>query len=386
MDHRFRTTSILPVPILISLYLAPAPCADLAAALEEARLRAHVETLASDGFEGRRGPGSLKARDYVAGIFKEAGLAPAGEKGYLQEIREAKEKGEGVLGFNVLGLLPGTDPKLKKEHIILSAHHDHLGKKPGGIYHGADDDATGVAALLEAASVLKAEPRKRSVLFISFDLEEEGLVGSLYFADHPTVPLADVALFINMDMLGRDLGGFVEGFLFALGTEHSPALKDIVREAGRGSTVKVGMVGTDVIGIRGDYGPFLARRIPYLFFSTGEHPDYHRVTDTADRILYPKLLAGARIALRTLVAAADLAERPAFTDPKPDLDEVKVVAVVVEQILGKSKELDLKKEELAALSIMRFSVKEILERGQVTPEEREQIKGLVLQIMGAFRR
>jgi hypothetical protein len=380
-------------------------CGDPSTAIRQEKLMEHVRTLASDAFEGRQsGEGARKAREYVAAGFARAGLKPAGTDGWYQPIpRETSEKGvakevekakkgekdpdTGPRGWNVLGLRPGSDPRLKDEVVILAAHHDHLGKRGDAIFHGADDNATGVAALLEAARVLSEEKlsTKRSILFISFDQEEAGLAGSYHFAAHPTVPLKDIACMIDMDMLGRNMGDFIVGWVFVIGSEFSPALRRIVGEAGRGIDLKAGCVGTDIIGIRGDYGAFMDRRIPYLMFSTSEHMDYHRPTDTADRILYGKLLLCSRIAFRTLLAVADAAERPAFADPRPDTGEARVLADIVDQTMGKSKELGLQKEEVLVLSLLRSRVREVLEKGEVTAEDREELLGVTKQILDLFR-
>jgi hypothetical protein len=375
--------------ILLSFFLfAAVPASDIGEAIEIGRLRAHVETLASKEYGGRgAGEDSRKAAAYVARTFEEIGLAPAGEKGWYGEIPDPKDPAK-VLGRNVLGLLRGGDPKLRDEHVVLGAHHDHLGRSGETFFPGADDNATGVAALIEAARALagaKASPR-RSILFVSFDLEETGLRGSNRFVRKPAVPLESIALYVNLDMLGRDMGGFIEGYLFVLGAENCPGMKPAVRAAAAGETLRAGFVGTDIIGIRGDYGPFRERKIPYLFFGTGEHPDYHRPTDTADRILYEKLLRGTRIVTRAVLAAADAAERPAWSEPTPDLDEVRVLADVVDQTAKKSKDLGLGREEMAGLSMIRFSVGEILERGAITAEERERLKGIAVGMLESFRR
>lgn len=378
----------LSLILALCLLTAGAPGADIGEGIKIERLRAHIETLASEAYRGRApGEDSRKAADHVARAFEEIGLAPAGEKGWYQEIPDPADTAK-VIGRNVLGLLPGSDPALKGEHVILSAHHDHLGKSGEKFFPGADDDATGVAAVIEAARALAgaAAPPRRSVLFISFDLEEHGLAGSIRFAGKPTVPLASIALFVNIDMLGRDMGGFIEGYVFVLGAEHCPAMKPLVRDAAAGESLRAGLVGTDIIGIRGDYGPFRELKMPYLFFSTGEHPDYHRPTDTADRVLYEKALRGARIVTRTVLAAADAPGRPAWSEPLPDLDEARVLADVVDQTMKKSKDLGLGQKEVTGLSMIRFSVGEILARGAITQEERDRLKGIAVQMLGLFRR
>jgi len=249
--------------------------------------------------------------------------------------------------YNIVGILPGSDPKLKDEAIVLGAHYDHLGRggegslapREGEIHHGADDNASGTAALIELArrlSTQRPKPR-RTIVFIAFSGEEEGLIGSNYYVNHPVVPLANTIAMINMDMIGRlqdqklIIGGIgtapewramVEG-------QNSPAnMATAALSEGVNSPdysklrvnldPKVSPVGYPiVIGANGrpvvtaeapsrpveaatpftltlnedGYGPsdhssFYSKRIPVLFFWTGTHNDYHKPSDTSDKINY----------------------------------------------------------------------------------------------------
>ncbi|MEW6743331.1 MAG: M20/M25/M40 family metallo-hydrolase [Planctomycetota bacterium] len=350
---------------------------ELSESIDLVELEEHVTYLASDELKGRGpGEGAEPAREYIVDFFKELELEPAGEDGYLQAI------GGKPGGANILAVIRGQDPELGKEYVILSAHYDHLGERNGSIYPGADDDASGIAALLEIARVLKEEEVSlpRSLLLIAFDLEEYGLQGSRHFVQSPTVPLEQIVLFINMDMLGRDMADILENYVFALGWEHSRWLKGLVREAAAGTGLKLGLVGTDVIGLRGDYGPFMGRRIPYLFFSTGESSDYHKPTDTADRILFPKLRKSTGLVLRTVLAAARLKERPAYAEPEPDIDEIRLFADVLEVVQEKAERLKLDATERAFVGFLRGQLEPILRRGKITKEEREQIREFVQRL------
>ncbi|HKE01151.1 MAG TPA: M28 family peptidase [Planctomycetota bacterium] len=369
---------------LVALAVAQGKTADPAESVDLEKLKAHVEYLASPELEGRgEGSGLEKARKHVAEAFQKSGLVAPPKIGvFFQDVPGPPS------GKNVLAWLPGADPALRKEVVIVSAHVDHLGKENGAIHPGADDDASGVAALLEIARVLGANKAlvKRSVLFAAFDLEERGLVGSQRFVEQPPVPLADVALFVNMDMIGRDLADKIEDLLFVVGAEHSPELKPLVDAADATGSLRASFLGTDIIGIRGDYGPFLAKKVPYLFFSTGEHSDYHQPTDTADRILYPKLRQATQIVLRTVIAAANAPTRPKFVDAKPDLEEVKTIARVLEQVSRKQKAFELSDAEVDQLTAFAQQVEAILKKNAVTAQERETLKAYAIGLRELMRK
>ncbi|PWT80725.1 MAG: hypothetical protein C5B44_04920 [Acidobacteria bacterium] len=233
-----------------------------------------------------------------------------------------------VNAANVIGVLQGSDTSLKNEVIVLGAHYDHLGRggegslapTEGDIHHGADDNASGVAGLLELARVLSSQrpaPR-RTILFIAFSGEEEGLLGSNYYVNHPVFPLNKTIAMINMDMIGRlrnrtlvvggvgtakewrdilDSANVAQGITVTAGTngsEQSPRPGNYpMVVAANGRTV----VGNDltkqfVLTMTEDgFGPsdhssFYAKKIPVLFFWTGTHGDYHKPSDTADKINY----------------------------------------------------------------------------------------------------
>ena len=195
-------------------------CAATAQEVSAEKLKAHVEKLASAEFGGRRGKGARLAEAYIQKLFVAAGL-----KTHIQEL-----PGNGTPVRNVVGVLAaGKEPTA--EHVILSAHYDHLGRLGGFVFPGASDNAAGVAALLEIARVLKpAEDQlKRDVIFVAFDQEEIGLVGSDAYAKKPVRPLKDCAVFLTFDILGRDLAGVTTGLLFCTGTEKSDGLLDLVK-------------------------------------------------------------------------------------------------------------------------------------------------------------
>ncbi len=196
---------------------------------------------------------------------------------------------------NVMAFLPGTGPHAD-EWVVVGAHYDHLGKgqmghmtggKVGSIWHGADDNASGTGAVLELAERMKnTGPLPRSVLFIFFSGEEEGLVGSNYFVDHPLIPLDKVVAMLNLDMVGRLRGNALQ--IGGAGT--APNFDAMVKDAVTGTGLTTSTALPDDGG-RGGMGPsdhmsFAQHKIPVLFLFTGMHADYHRPTDTADKINY----------------------------------------------------------------------------------------------------
>jgi hypothetical protein len=237
-------------------------------------------------------------------------------------------------GSNVVGMLEGSDASLKSQYLIIGAHYDHLGlggpeslaaNPDGQIHHGADDNASGTSGLLELARVLAAERKslKRSVLFIAFCGEEEGLLGSAAYTRAPDVPLASTVAMLNMDMIGR----LRNDSLFVGGVGTSPVWKPLLEKLNGGtpapaSAASSGSAGRFQFSFGQDgFGPsdhqsFYVRDIPVLFFFTGTHDDYHKPSDTADKI---NVVGAARVAqlVRGIAeAVANEPERIAFTKVK----------------------------------------------------------------------
>jgi hypothetical protein len=344
---------------------------------EQARLRRHVEVLASPEYGGRRGEGGRKAADYLVDAFRKLGLEPLFDGGFTQEI-PGREPGS-VAGHNVGAKLVGSDPTLKDRWIIVSAHFDHLGVREGVLYPGADDNASGVAMMLEVARSLVegAERPRRSVMFVGFDLEEVGLFGSRYFVEHSPVPLDRIALFLTADMIGGALGGVCEAYLFVMGSEHAPGLRPWVERASAGRPVTVALLGSDVIDplgpvtARSDYGPFRNRKVPYLFFSTGEGAHYHSPGDTAETLDYPKVEANSRIILGIVREAASADEVPAWSDP-PEyaFSEIATMREVLGILLAHRADLNIGGTMSTLMANTLRKLDAILARGTVTPAER----------------
>lgn len=189
---------------------------------------------------------------------------------------------------NVIGLFPGTDPRLKDEYLVIGAHYDHLGLGGAGslipdtvaVHHGADDNASGTAGVLELAQAFVAErsEHKRSILFMAFGAEEWGDLGSDYFMKHPLVPLQKIVGMINLDEIGREK----DSTLIVHGTGTSPLWNTLLSQFNNPKQFNL-KVNPEGFG-PSDHASFYAKDIPVLFFFTGVHPDYHKPSDTEEKI------------------------------------------------------------------------------------------------------
>jgi hypothetical protein len=261
---------------------------------DSARVAADIRYLASDALEGR-GTGTAgndSAAAFAARRYASLRLRPVAP-GYLQPFaaRSAMAAHTGSAAAlktqNVVALLQGTDPALRGQVIVVGAHIDHLGRSTAGaldpdakdaIRNGADDNASGTAAVLELARLFAAHPPRRSLLFVNFSGEELGLLGSQYFVEHAPVPLDSIVAMLNFDMIGRLRGDSLIVYGVATARE-LPALLD---SANAGRALVVRGVG-DGFG-PSDHSSFFAKDIPVLHFFTNVHADYHRASDDAERI------------------------------------------------------------------------------------------------------
>ena len=251
------------------------------------RLMSTVTLLADPKFEGRAAgsPGGIAARGVIAERFRSAGLQPIGGA-YIKSFTFTRKSAKGVQsdGANIIGVCPGKDPQLRV--FVVSAHYDHLGVRDGVIYPGADDNASGVAALLELAAYCVKNPFRRSIVFAAFDAEEGGLQGARAFVAAPPVAQDRIALNLNLDMVSRN----DKREIYVAGTHHTPALRAPLEKVAAAARVKV-LFGHDRPGSgsddwtsQSDHYAFHAARIPFVYFGVEDHPDYHKPTDTADKI------------------------------------------------------------------------------------------------------
>ncbi|MDR3715068.1 MAG: M20/M25/M40 family metallo-hydrolase [Puia sp.] len=261
-----------------------------------AEIKNHISFLSSPDNKGRY-PGTKGSRRvirYIVKDFKSHGIeAFAG--GYRQYFVAKMRVRKGVMDTpykrtcNIIGVIRGSDPALADEYIVLGAHYDHLGmggpssKKPDtvAIHPGADDNASGTAALLEIGEKLAANRGllKRSIILIAFGAEEQGLLGSKYFTEHPLVPLSQIKLMINMDMVGR-LNAEKQIHMGGAGT--FPGGMELMKELGKAEGLDPDVHAGDVGG--SDHVSFYKKKIPVIGLHTGGHPQYHTPQDVVGLI------------------------------------------------------------------------------------------------------
>jgi peptidase M28-like protein/PDZ domain-containing protein/PA domain-containing protein len=202
-------------------------------------------------------------------------FAIAGQRARIDVVLEREEK----RAANVIGILPGRDPALRDEIVIVGAHYDHLGVRDGKMYPGADDNASGTAVVLGLARAFAAAGSlPRTIVFALFSGEELGLLGSRHYVSAPTMPIGRTVAMMNLDMVGR-LGS---GELTIGGVDSGNGLRQVVADAAHATGVRVRERGEPFSP--SDHLQFYRAGMPILFFHTGSHADYHKPTDTADRI------------------------------------------------------------------------------------------------------
>jgi len=272
--------------------------------IEKGDVKRHVDILADDSFEGREAGsrGGRAAGNYLQGLFSKYGLLPAGDRGTYFQLFHGGSR-------NILGILPGEQGAESGDVIIVGAHYDHVGYGNrsnsfgpfGYVHNGADDNASGTAALLEVVQALtemKATP-KRSILFVLWDGEEKGLLGSKYWVEHPTVKWDRVRLYLNLDMVGRLRPQGVEVY----GSRTLRGLRQDIARANTASDLKLDFRWemTD----NSDHYTFYSRSIPTLMFHTGLHDEYHRPQDDAHLINHEGVQLVARLTAETVWAVAN---------------------------------------------------------------------------------
>ena len=279
-----RTAKCLALVVLVTV-CAHAQPAQLR--IDADRLMATVTLLADPKFEGRAAgsPGGIAARGVIVEKFRLIGLEPVGGV-HLAPFTFARKSaaGDRVNGANVIGLCPGKDPRLPV--FVVSAHYDHLGIRDGVIHPGADDNASGVAVLLEVAAYCRRNPFRRSIVFAAFDAEEGGLNGARAFVASPPITKDRIALNVNLDMVSRS----DKREIYIAGTYHTPELKAPLERVAKTARVKVLFghdrhgTGSDDWTSQSDHYAFHAAKIPFVYFGVEDHADYHKPTDTADKI------------------------------------------------------------------------------------------------------
>ncbi len=308
--------------LLIVVLLTPLACTaqnearhtEAANSITAAEIRQRIGILAHDSMRGRITPSPEldEVAAYIASEFRRLGLEPGGDDGsFVQRYPLA-----GVLAPNVAGIMEGSDPALNNQYIVYSAHMDHLGVGPpmngDSIYNGADDDASGTAAIIELAEAFTMlEPRpRRSMIFLTVSGEERGLLGSTYFATHPPIPITQMVANINIDMIGRNWTDTV----VVIGKEHSDLGRTVSRVAARHPELGMSAVADiwpqERYYFRSDHYNFAKRGVPILFFFNGTHEDYHRPSDHVEKIDAEKASRIVKLTFYLGLEVANEAKRP----------------------------------------------------------------------------
>ncbi len=211
-----------------------------------------------------------------------------------------RDEPERVEARNVVGILPGSDPDLRDEWIVIGAHHDHVGafSGPGDtIFNGADDNASGVSGVLELAQAfaMRETPPRRTLVFATFSAEEKGLLGSRALVEQRTLPLDKLVFMLNLDMIGRNSEDGVRVF----GDGFVRDLRDLVEEINGQSGIELDFAGQSYAG-NSDHHAFYKEGVPFMFLFTGTHEDYHRIGDHAAKLDYPRMQRIMRLAYGVL--------------------------------------------------------------------------------------
>jgi hypothetical protein len=289
---RYLTPSLLLVVLMVAttgcgVRYYPVPPPTDGTSFNADQLITDIRTLAAAEMEGRRPgtPGHGRAQEYIRQRFTQVGLAPFGDV-YDRPISFVlRGETERLEGANLVGIIPGTTGS--DRYVVVTAHYDHLGLREGQIYHGADDNASGTAALFAIADYFRRNPPRHPVVIAALDAEEGGLHGARAFVANPPVPRDRIVLNVNMDMISRN----ERGELYAAGTFHYPFLAPYVVRTAERARLSLLMGHDDpALGPRedwtmlSDHGAFHEAGIPFIYFGVEDHPDYHQPTDTFENI------------------------------------------------------------------------------------------------------
>lgn len=296
-----------------------------------AELQEHINYLASDELQGRLpgSPGDLSSAEYIRDLLGSWGLQEAVDDGLQRFEIDAGIKSdsgltkEKVISHNILMILPGNDPELMKEYIVIGGHYDHLGLggeetssrliDSVGVHYGADDNASGIASMLEIAEKFAASANNsRSILFAGFAAEEMGLLGSKYLVENLPIDSSCINAMINLDMVGRlkesnilQIGGVgtaVEFESIIKANTDTGIIKLALSEEGYGPS---------------DHSSFYLKNIPVLFISTGAHLDYHTPYDTPEKLNYEGLVIISEMVSRIAAQLTNDTARVVFKEAGP---------------------------------------------------------------------
>jgi Zn-dependent M28 family amino/carboxypeptidase len=297
--------------------------------ITEKELSEHLYIYASDEFEGRDTgePGQKKAVEYIRNYYKSIGVKPGDLEGdYFQEMTLTMRARRGqepkkVETENVVAIIEGSEKP--DEYVVITAHLDHVGITDGEIYNGADDDGSGTVALLEIAEAFKkaadkGKGPKRSVVFLHVTGEEKGLLGSAYYADNPIYPLENTIANLNVDMIGR-IDDYHDNpdYVYLIGSDRlSTELHQISEDVNK-QYINLELdykfneeEDPNRYYYRSDHYNFAKNNIPVIFYFNGVHADYHKTSDTVDKIHFGKIQKISRYIFLTAWELANRNERP----------------------------------------------------------------------------
>ncbi len=292
--------------------------------IEEQDLKELLYVYASDYFQGRETGtlGQKRAVTFLREFYQNRGIAAAnGTEDYFQPM-ELSIKGNPVQTENVVAIIEGST--LPEEYIVISSHLDHEGVKNEEIYNGADDDGSGSVALLEVAEAFQEAVKagkgpKRSIIFLHVSGEEKGLLGSRYYTDNPLYPLANTIANLNIDMVGRTdpkRENENDNYIYLIGSDRLSTELHEVSEAANKATVNLELDYTynaeddpNRFYFRSDHYNFAKNNIPVIFYFNGTHADYHKPTDTVEKIRYDLLAQRSQLVFYTAWELANREER-----------------------------------------------------------------------------
>lgn len=343
----FVALSLIAVTALPASALTQAEI-DAAAARATYGLRTVVRKLASERLAGRDNntPQSIDAQTYLIRRLKRLGpgldASQTGDAAYHQPFVQS-----GQTGTNLLAVIPGST--LPDEYVIVGAHYDHLDTRsalsgacrangaPGGaVCNGATDNAAGAAAVLAIGRAIRRlpTPPSRSIVLALWDAEEDGLLGSFYYVNHPVVPLAATVAYVNFDIQGANLLPSLRDTSFAISAETGgSAFQDMVAAAAGAEGLGTRQLSYIFGQLRSDYANFVAHQVATVFFSDATGGCYHTVGDDVGIVTFPKLRAQSRLAFRLVAALAETPTPPAFVPPLPALATYED-AVVLSQVIA----------------------------------------------------
>ena len=296
------------------------------ASITSDELKTHLYIVASDEMEGRDtgSEGQKKAGKYLIEQYQKMGVShPKSMSSYYQIVpKEALNGRRGSLpeSENILAFIEGSEKP--EEIIVVSAHYDHVGMSNGEIFNGADDDGSGTVALLEMAEAFQLAKKagngpRRSILFLHVTGEEHGLLGSKYYADNPIFPMANTVANLNIDMIGRcDPGNCGKDYVYVIGSEMLSTDLKKINEAANKQTVNLELNykyddpnDKDRLYYRSDHYNFAKNGIPVIFYFDGIHEDYHKPSDTPDKIDYVSLKKRTQLVFATAWELANRKDR-----------------------------------------------------------------------------